>query len=102
MVTIQIPANVDGTTTTVGHRPRTTFWMDPSIAERFGIEAIFDTLGRAFGEWNTAHVHLTELVMILLLLLWPYVRRHRYLLGRGARRLEDSVLMSFPSPKDKS
>jgi len=49
---------------------KTTFWTDFSIAERFGIEAIKDTYKRAFNEWKTNIVYLTELVMVLNWKIW--------------------------------
>ena len=35
-----------------GYQPITTFYMDFSIADKFGINAIKDTYQRAFKEWN--------------------------------------------------
>ena len=49
----------------LGYEPQTTFWQDFSIADKFGIPAIFDTFKRAFKEWKHNHVFLTELVMVL-------------------------------------
>lgn len=48
-----------------GYEPKTTFWTDFSIADHFGVEAIQDTFDRAFKEWKSDYVYLTELVMIL-------------------------------------
>lgn len=53
-----------------GYQPKTTFWMDFSIADKFGIAAIKDTYDRAFKEWKTNHVYLTELVMVLNHKIW--------------------------------
>ena len=39
-----------------GYQPKTTFWMDFSIADKFGIAAIKDTYNRAFKEWKTNHM----------------------------------------------
>ncbi len=44
---------------------KTTFWMDFTIAEAFGKSAIKDTYKRAFDEWKSDHIYLTELVMVL-------------------------------------
>lgn len=44
-----------------GYKPKTTFWQDFSIADRFGADAVKDTFNRAFAEWKTDHVYLTEL-----------------------------------------
>ena len=48
-----------------GYTPQTTFWMDFSIADRFGVSAIKDTFERAFNEWKGNYKYLTELVMVL-------------------------------------
>ena len=48
-----------------GYEPKTTFYMDFSIAERFGTDAIRDTYKRAFKDWKNNIVYLTELVMAL-------------------------------------
>lgn len=55
-----------------GYKPKTTFWNDFSIADRFGINAIKDTYKRAFAEWKTNYVYLTELVLVLNHKLWQY------------------------------
>lgn len=43
----------------------TTFWSDFTIADHFGIAAIEDTYKRAFSEWKTDVVYITELTMVL-------------------------------------
>lgn len=48
-----------------GYKPITTFYMDFSTADKFGIEAIIDTYNRAFKEWKNDYKYLTELVMVL-------------------------------------
>ena len=53
-------------------RVSTTFWMDFSIAERFGVPAIRDTYDRAFAEWKTDARYLAELVIVLNHKLWYY------------------------------
>ena len=55
-----------------GYVPKTTFWQDFSIAERFGKEEIKSTFRRAFDEWKNDHIYLTELVMILNWKLWSW------------------------------
>lgn len=50
----------------------TTFWMDFSIADRFGIPAIKDTYKRAFNEWKTNYKYLTELVITLNHKIWQW------------------------------
>ena len=48
-----------------GYKPQTTFYTDFSIADKHGIEAIKDTYHRAFQEWNSNYIFMTELVMVL-------------------------------------
>ncbi|MGF0098543.1 hypothetical protein ACQRD6_09410 [Prevotella sp. SGI.027] len=74
MVTIQIPANVDKTMSIIGYEPKTTFWMDFSIADRFGANAIKDTYNRAFKEWKTNYIYLTELVIVLNHKIWQWYK----------------------------
>lgn len=53
-----------------GYTPQTTFWMDFSIADKFGISAIKDTYKRAFEGWKHNIKYLTELVMVLNHKIW--------------------------------
>lgn len=48
-----------------GYTPKTTFWQDFSIAERFGEKAVRDTFRRAMSAWKSNYVYLTELVLVL-------------------------------------
>ena len=48
-----------------GYKPMTTFYMDFSIADHFGTDAIKDTYTRAFESWKHNYKYLTELVMAL-------------------------------------
>lgn len=48
-----------------GYKPISTFYEDFSIADRFGKSAVKDTFKRAFKEWKSDYVMLTELVMVL-------------------------------------
>lgn len=56
----------------IGYECKTTFWMDFSIADRFGIAAVKDTFKRAFKEWRTNVVYLTELVLVLNHKIWQH------------------------------
>ena len=58
-----------------GYEPKTTFWTDFSIADAFGLDAIRDTFNRAFSEWKSDCVYLTELVMVLNWKLWQHHER---------------------------
>lgn len=55
-----------------GYEPKTTFWQDFSIADRFGPNAVKDTFNRAFEEWKSDHVYLTELVLVLNHKIWQH------------------------------
>ena len=56
-----------------GYQPKTTFWQDFCIADfaalegdnKRAIEAINDTFERAFAEWKSDIVYLTELAMVV-------------------------------------
>lgn len=50
----------------------TTFWMDFTIADKFGTEAIKDTYKRAFGEWKDDYLYLTDLVAVLNHKIWQH------------------------------
>lgn len=53
-------------------RVSSTFWMDFTIADRFGLNAIQDTFNRAFKEWKSNYKYLTELVGVLNHKLWQH------------------------------
>lgn len=55
-----------------GYKPITTFYMDFSIADRFGIDAILDTYKRAMKDWKRDYRYLTELVMALNWKIWEH------------------------------
>lgn len=59
-----------------GYKPQTTFWDDFSIADAFGVNAIKDTYNRAFEEWKSNHIYLTELVMVLNHKIWQWYERN--------------------------
>lgn len=58
--------------TVFGYETKTTFWEDFTIADMFGEGAIKDTYNRAFREWKTNLVYVTELVMVLNWKLWQH------------------------------
>ena len=60
-----------------GYITKTTFWEDFSIADRFGVGAIKDTFKRAFEEWKSDYIYLTELVMVLNHKIWYWYDRDR-------------------------
>lgn len=55
---------------------KTTFWSDFTIADAFGTGAVKDTFDRAFAEWKSDPVYLTELAMILNHKIWQYYRNN--------------------------
>ena len=62
-----------------GYKPHTTFYTDFSMAEPFGITAITDTYNRAFKEWKSNVVYLTELVMVLNWKIWEHCDNNQVL-----------------------
>ena len=62
-----------------GYKPKTTFYMDFSIADKFGANAIRDTYKRAFAAWRDNTEYLTELVMVLNWKIFEhYETNHEY------------------------
>lgn len=55
-----------------GYKPKTTFYTDFGIAERFGEDAIRDTYERAVDEWKDDIEWLTEIVMVLNWKIWEH------------------------------
>lgn len=53
----------------------TTFWQDFSIADAFGIEAVKDTYKRAFEEWKSDYMYLTDLVIVVNHKCWQHYER---------------------------
>lgn len=49
---------------------KTTFWMDFTIAEHFGVGAVKDTFERAFHEWRGDVVYITELALVMNWKCW--------------------------------
>ena len=60
----------------VMERPSTTFHLDFSIAEAFGIEAVKDTYNRAFAEWKNNYLYLTEFVIVLNHRCWMHYEKN--------------------------
>lgn len=61
----------------IGYEEKTTFWSDFSIADAFGVNAIKDTFNRAFKEWKSDYIYLTELVMVLNHKIWQWYDTNR-------------------------
>lgn len=62
-----------------GYETKTTFWMDFSIADAFGINAVKDTYNRAFNGWKDNYIYLTELVMVLNWKIWQHYEKNEQL-----------------------
>lgn len=62
-----------------GYETKTTFWMDFSIADHFGIRAIKDTYKRASEEWKHNAVYMTELVLVLNWKCWSWHQKNSIL-----------------------
>lgn len=58
-----------------GYEFKTTFWMDFSIADAFGIKAIKDTYNNAFKYWKTDYVYLTELALVTNWKCWQHYEK---------------------------
>ena len=58
-----------------GYETKTTFWNDFTIADAFGAKAIKDTYKRAFDEWKSNYIYLTELVMVLNWKCWQHYEK---------------------------
>lgn len=72
-LTIAIPVNP---AIEFGYEPKTTFWKDFSIADKFGLGAIRDTYERGMDFAKTGYVYLTEFVMVLNHKIWEHYDRH--------------------------
>ena len=64
-----------------GYKPKTTFYMDFSIADKFGAAAIKDTYERAFKSWRNNIEYLTELVMVLNWKIFEHYERNEQYAG---------------------
>ena len=55
-----------------GYKPKTTFYMDLSIADQFGASAIKDTYNDVFNAWREDAEYWTEFVMALNWKIWEH------------------------------
>ena len=55
-----------------GYKPLTTLYMDFSIADKFGKNAILSTFNAAKKEYKGRHKYQTELAMVLNWKLWEH------------------------------
>lgn len=70
-----------------GYEPKTSFWNDFCIADRFGVSAVKDTFRRAFREWRGNCEYLTELVLVLNHKIWQHYEQGH----QEAARLYDAM-----------
>ncbi len=63
----------------LGYTPKTTFWSDFCIADASGEAGVRDTYKRAFEEWKTNTVYVTELAMVLNWKIWEHYEKNESL-----------------------
>lgn len=61
---------------------KTTFWLDFSIADKFGASAVRDTYKRAFGEWKDDIRYMTALCIVLNHKIWQHYELENGVLAR--------------------
>ena len=57
------------------YQMQTTFWLDFTIADKFGTEAVKDTFQRAFKEWKSNYIYLTELAIVTNWKCWEHYEK---------------------------
>ena len=85
----------------IGYEQKTTFGMDFSIADKFGIAAIKDTYKRAFNAWKNNHVYLIELVMVLNHKIWQWYEKSESVAIVYNTLWEEADLWAKENLKDK-
>ena len=63
-----------------GYEVQTTFYQDFTIADAFGVDAVEDTYKRAFNEWKTNKVYVTELSLVLNHKIWEHHHKQNHAL----------------------
>ena len=80
-----------------------TFWMDFTIADAFGVNAIKDTFKRAFEEWKDDYKMLTALVIILNHKIWQHYEAKNNKLATLYNELwENADQYAFNTLKDEA
>ena len=59
-----------------GYKPMTTIYMDFSIADKFGAEAVKDTFHKVFKEWKKNYKYMTELCLALNWKIWRWYKQN--------------------------
>ena len=60
-----------------GYEPKTTFYTDFSIADKFGADAVEDTYNKCLEGWKDDYIYLTELVMVLNWKIWEHYEHNK-------------------------
>lgn len=55
-----------------GYITKTTFYMDFTIADAYGVDAIRDTYNRSFKAYQNDKVYITELCLVLNHKIWEH------------------------------
>lgn len=55
-----------------GYKPITTFYMDFTIADVWGLDAIRETFERSFNDWKNNYKYITELSLVLNWKIWRW------------------------------
>ena len=59
-----------------GYKVKTTFYLDFSISEIFGVEGIKSTNESCFTRWSSNYEYITELCMVLNWKLWRWFNKN--------------------------
>lgn len=71
-----------------GHETHSTFFADFTIAELCdGETGVRETFSRAFPEWRTNHIMLTELVVVLNHKMWEHYEAGKFMLSEVYKEL---------------
>lgn len=84
-----------------GYQCITTFWIDFSIADQFGVNAVRDTYNRAFNEWKSDYKYLTELVMVLNHKIWQHYKTNKQLAEVYNELWEQADAYAYDNLKDE-
>ena len=81
-----------------GYKPITTFYLDFSIADVFGLSAIQDTFDRIFEGWKYNYKYITELALVLNWKIWRWYlvnREYGELYDKLWREIDDYCMTNF-------
>lgn len=69
-----IPVKIWNPEADSGYQPISTFYLDFTIADRFGQMAVIDTYSRCLAAWKHDYKYLTELSMVLNYKIWEHYK----------------------------